>query len=101
MAWLCFLDLLAGKVEAATGVDRAGTTLCDEHRRPSEAHLELTRVECVHWQCEGQPAWTVFIGEPLCIRHAIENRFGDDMREHGLFVDIYERLRVLGYPAAY
>lgn len=47
-------------------------------------------------------AWTVSGGEALCVRHAVAS-FGieDDMREHLLFEDVYEELRLLGFDDTY
>ena len=46
-------------------------------------------------------AWTVSAGRACCIRHAVEDSELDDMEQHDLFVEIYEKLRLQGYPDAY
>ena len=48
-----------------------------------------------------RPAWTVSEGRACCIRHAVEDSDLDDMDQHDLFVDIYEALRLRGYPDEY
>jgi hypothetical protein len=46
-------------------------------------------------------AWTVGVGEALCVRCAVEQRTDDDMDQHNLVADLYEQLRKRGYPDAY
>ncbi len=46
-------------------------------------------------------AWTVGVGEALCVRCAVEQHTDDDMDQHDLAADLYKQLRLRGYPDAY
>ena len=46
-------------------------------------------------------AWTVNEGRACCIRHAVDDSELDDMQQHDLFAEIYEKLRLQGFPDAY
>jgi hypothetical protein len=46
-------------------------------------------------------AWTVSEGRACCVRHAVEDSELDDMQQHDLFAEIYEKFRLQGYPDAY
>lgn len=101
--WLCYHHLLAGEVEPAIWADRDGTSLCRQHTAIDHAPKKLADREekrCRFLTCD-HPAWTLLEQKPLCIRHAIDGTFDDDMREHELFVRIYERLRQQGLGDAY
>jgi hypothetical protein len=46
-------------------------------------------------------AWTVGVGDAMCVRCAIETHTDDDMNQHDLVVQLYEALRTSGYPDVY
>ena len=46
-------------------------------------------------------AWTVGVGEAMCIRCSGEQHSDDDMNQHDLAASLYEQLRQRGYSDAY
>jgi len=46
-------------------------------------------------------AWTISNGSATCLLHAELRAIGDDMNRHELYVEVYEKLRQLGYRDAF
>jgi hypothetical protein len=95
----CLLD---GKVQSAA-TTRTGTALCEDHATVDGGVVGIeTRCRTCEEEGMNHQAWTMRVGQPICIFHAIDDAFlGDDMREHDLFVLIYEELRKMGRPEAF
>jgi len=46
-------------------------------------------------------AWTMSSGDATCLLHAQLRADGDDMDQHNIYVEVYEKLRRLGFGDAY